>query len=103
MYVHTTASFCILMCKTLCGLFLQRIAEISPSDKALDTSVCLTTSILHTVFARFQLALYVVWGQPDSVQTVSDQMDKDPFENHDPYDIPTCPSPGSLPALKIIE
>lgn len=37
----------------------------------------------------------------DSLQTDSDLVDKDPFENHDLYDIPICPSPVSLPALKM--
>lgn len=37
----------------------------------------------------------------DSLQTDSDWMDKDPSGNHDLYDILICPSPVSLPALKM--
>ena len=55
MYVRMTAAFCILMCKTLCDLFLPGTAEISPSGKALDTTVCLTPSILHNVLPIFSL------------------------------------------------
>lgn len=37
----------------------------------------------------------------DSLQTDRDLMDKDPFENHDLYNRPICPSLVSLPALKM--
>lgn len=36
-------------------VFLLGIAEISHSDKALDTSVCLATSVLHAVLPIFSL------------------------------------------------
>jgi len=37
----------------------------------------------------------------DILQTDSNLIDKNTLENHDLYDITTCPSPVRLPALKM--
>lgn len=44
MSVRVAASLCTVICDTLQG-FLSGVVEISPSNKALNASVCFTTPV----------------------------------------------------------